>query len=87
MTAVPHNNAVLCKQLNSSSNECIDNNIFFQKEQLPMYVVIAIGQNVKKISLEVGDVIVTDSQPTTINVDGTMLFLIRDDYIAGKVER
>ena len=87
MTAVPHNNAVLCKQLNSSSNESVDNGIVFQKEQLPLYVVTAIGQNVKKINLDVGDVIATDAQPTKINVDGTILFLIRDDYIAGKVER
>ncbi len=87
MTIAPHNNAVLCKQLNSSTDECVDNGIVFQKEQLPLYVVTAVGQNVKKISLEVGDIIATDAQPTKMNVDGTMLFLIRDDYIAGKVER
>lgn len=87
MTVIPHNNTVLCKQLNSTIDECVNNGIVFQKEQFPLYVVTAIGQNVKKISLEVGDVIATNAQPTKMNVDGTMLFLIRDDYIAGKVER
>ncbi len=86
MKVVPHRNAVLCKQLNGTSSSCVDNGIFFQKEQMPLYVVTAVGQNVNKISLAVGDVIVTDAQPTKMNVDGTMLFLIRDEYIAGKVE-
>ena len=86
MKVVPYSNAVLCKQLNSTFSSCVDNGIVFQKEQMPLYVVTAVGQNINKISPEVGDVIVTDAQPTKINVDGTMLFLIRDEYIAGKVE-
>lgn len=87
MIAVPHNNTVLCKQLNSNSIEDNKNGIVFQRENLPLYEVVSIGENVKKIDLEVGDMIVSNSQPTKFNLDGTMFFLIHDDHIAGKVQQ
>lgn len=87
MTVVPHNNAVLCKQLNNSSTEVAKAGIVFQRENLPLYEVVSIGENVKKIDLEVGDVIVTNSQPTKFNLDGIMFSLIHDDHIAGKVQQ
>lgn len=87
MIAIPHNNAVLCKQLNNSTNEDKKDGIVFQRENLPLYEVVAVGENVKKIQLDVGDVIVSNSQPTKFNLDGTMFFLIHDDHIAGKVQQ
>ena len=87
MKAVPHYNAVLCKQLNISSTEDKKDGIVFQREDLPLYEVISIGENVKKIDLEIGDTIIINSQPTKFNLDGTMFFLIHDDHIAGKVQK
>lgn len=87
MIAVPHNDAVLCKRANAPMHEDATSNIVFQQEELPMYEVIAIGDSVKSIVLNVGDVIVTDAQPTKFCLEGTMLFLVRDEHIAGKVKR
>lgn len=87
MKAIPHYNTVLCKQLNSSSTEDKKDGIVFQREDLPLYEVVSIGESVKKIDLEVGDIIVTNSTPTKFNLDGIMFFLIHDDHIAGKVQQ
>lgn len=87
MKVKPHNGKVLCKCLNDTKHEATECNVVFQKEELPLYEIIDVGDVPIEYGFNVGDVIVSNSTPTRLNLEGTILWLIDKDNIAGKVEK
>lgn len=85
MKAIPHNGYLLCKLVSSSQNEVVESGIAYQREELPIYEVISIGDVPDDFRFIAGDKIIVNSIPTKLNLEGTMLFLVNKDNIAGKV--
>jgi hypothetical protein len=52
-----------------------------------LYEIIDVGDVPIEYGFNVGDVIVSNSTPTRLNLEGTILWLIDKDNIAGKVEK
>ena len=85
MKAIPHNGYLLCKSVSSSQHEVVEFGIAYQKEELPVYEVISVGDIPDDFRFTEGDRIIVNSIPTKLNLEGTMLFLVNKDTIAGKV--
>ena len=86
MTLHPHNNTALCKLLNETDYETKANGIYFRQEELPIYEVIESTIDDKELGIVVGTKLITNSQPTKLNVDGTVYYLVKKEYIVGTVE-
>lgn len=86
MTLHPHNDTVICKLLNATEYETKANGIYFRQEELPIYEVIESAIDDKELMIVAGTKLITNSQPTKLNVDGTIYYLIKKEYIAGTVE-
>ena len=85
MKFVPHNGMLLCKKVVSEEADAEVNGLVYKKQQLPLYEVLAVGELSELSGVQVGDTIVTNSIPAEINDNGTKYFLVREEYIAGKV--
>lgn len=85
MKAVPHNGYLLCKLTSSSHQEVVESGIAYQREELPVYEVISVGDVPDDFRFTAGDKIIANSIPTKLNLEGTMLFLVNKDHVAGKV--
>ena len=79
---IPHNDTVICRQLISDKTKVSDS-IVYEKEDLPIYEVISIGELKNISNLNVGDKIITNSVPTKLD-NGN--YLIREEFIAGKIQ-
>ncbi len=86
MTLHPHNDIAICKLLNATEYETKANGIYFRQEELPIYEVIESAIDDKELGIVVGTKLITNSQPTKLNVDGTVYYLVKKEYIAGTVE-
>lgn len=86
MTLHPHNNTAICKLLNETDYETKANGIYFRQEELPIYEVIESAIDDKELGIVAGTKLITNSQPTKLNVDGTVYYLVKKEYIAGTVE-
>lgn len=82
---IPHNDVVLCKMLNSSQQQVQEGSIVYQKEDLPVYEILQLGELKNFSELKAGDKIVSNSIPTKIVDDSGTFYLIREEYIAGKI--
>ena len=85
MTLHPHNNTALCKLLNETDYETKANGIYFRQEELPIYEVIENAIDDKELRIVAGTKLITNSQPTKLNVDGTMYYLVKKEYIVGTI--
>ena len=85
MKAVPHNGYLLCKLSSSSQHEVVESGIAYKREELPIYEVISVRDVPDDFRFIAGDKIIVNSIPTKLNLEGTMLFLVNKDNIAGKV--
>lgn len=85
MKAIPFKNYVLCTMFNEKEHDVVERGIFFKKEELPLYKVVEVGKLDNGLDININDVIVTNSEPTKMKVDGTQYFLINQDYISGIV--
>ena len=85
MKAIPHNGYLLCKLASRSQHEVVESGIAYQREELPVYEVISVGDVPDDFRFTEGDKIIVNSIPTKLNLEGTMLFLVNKDNIAGKV--
>ena len=79
-------NTALCKLFNETDYETKANGIYFRQEELPIYEVIESAIDDKELGIVAGTKLITNSQPTKLNVDGTMYYLVKKEYIAGIVE-
>ena len=85
MKAIPHNGYLLCKPVSNSHHEVVESGIAYQREELPVYEVISVGDASDDFRFTEGDRIIVNSIPTKLNLEGTMLFLVNKDNIVGKV--
>lgn len=85
MKAVPHNGYLLCKLVYGSQHEVVESGIAYQREELSVYEVISVGDVSDDFRFTAGDKIIVNSIPTKLNLEGTMLFLVNKDHVAGKV--
>ena len=81
----PHNDVVFCKMLNKEKQQVAEGSIVYEKEDLPIYEILKLGELKNFKDLVVGDKIVSNSIPTKIVQNDQTYYLIREEYIAGKV--
>lgn len=82
----PHNGTVLCKMTNQKEHLAKEQGIVYNKEELPIYEIVELGELDSKYDFKVGDKIVSNSEPTRLKVSEDETFwLIKQEYIAGKV--
>jgi len=81
----PHNGTVLCKMINKKEHLANESGIVYNKEELPIYEILEIGDLDNKYNFNVGDKIMTNSEPTHLKVDNDVFWLIKQEYIIGKV--
>lgn len=85
MNFCPMNGTVLCKQLNETETTIVSSGILYKKEELPIYEIISVGGILDKYNFKVGDKIISNSIPTKLKTDEGTFYLIKQEYIAGKV--
>lgn len=84
MKLKPQNDSVLCIRLNEPKRDTTEGGIFFKKEELPEYKIVASRLKVDSAFKE-GDVIITNSIPTKLSADGTIYYIVKAEHIAGKI--
>lgn len=84
MLVTPVNGYILCEKVVQEQ----DSEVFiYNKESLPLYKIIQIYKDPICEKFEVGDIIVTNSIPTEINVSDTIkVYLIKEEYISCKIK-
>lgn len=84
MLVTPVNGYILCEKVVQEQ----DSEVFiYNKESLPLYKIIQIYKDHICEKFEVGDIIVTNSIPTEINVSDTIkVYLIKEEYISCKIK-
>lgn len=85
MKAIPLQNVVLCKLLNKQKDNVVENGIAYNKENMLIYQIIDIGVIPDDSRLKVGDKIISNSIPTKIILDDKDYYLVKYEYIAGKI--
>lgn len=85
MEFIPHNNTILCKLVNEQFEQINNDSFIYKKENLPIYEILKIGNLKNFNNLCIGDKIITNSNPTKINEDSNVYYLIREEYIAGRI--
>ena len=83
----PHNGTVLCKMTNQKEHLEANNGIVYNKTELPIYEIVEIGDLTVCNDLKAGDRIISNSEPTRLKVECDVFWLIKQEYIAGKVEQ
>lgn len=81
----PHNGTVLCKMINQKDHLANEKGIVYNKEELPIYEIVELGELSDKYDFKVGDKIASNSIPAKLKTDDDTYYLIRQEYIAGKV--
>lgn len=84
MKAIPQNNYVLCKQINETKHQTIGLFIY-EKEELPIYEIINIGEKINDFSFNVGDNVICCSTGTKIILDSNTYYLFDKNNIVGKI--
>lgn len=83
-TAIPQNDIVLCSLVSKKEKET-STGFIYKSSDILLYRVEGIGPKVK-MALKVGDIVVTSSKGTQVDIDGTECCLFKEDSIVGKVE-
>ena len=60
MKAIPHNGYLLCKPVSNSQHEVVESGIAYQKEELPVYEVISVGDIPDDFRFTAGDKIIVN---------------------------
>ena len=81
----PHNGTVLCKMTNQKEHLESNGGVVYNKTELPIYEIVEVGGLLENYSFEVGDKIISNSEPTRLKVGDETFWLIKQEYIAGKV--
>lgn len=80
----PHNKHVLCV-LTTDNNKQTSTGFIYKSNDLPIYRIVSISKDVSIENLHKGDMVVTNSEGTLIELDGTKYYLIKEDNIAGVI--
>lgn len=83
MKLVAQNDNVVCRQINKT-HETENSLIVYEKENLPIYEIVDVSCKLKD-KYSVGDNIICNSTGTKVDVDNCILFIFKEENIAGKV--
>ena len=86
MKIKPQYGVVLCKQLNKQHEDVVENNFAYSKENLPVYEILETGIMPDNSRFKAGDKIISNSTPTKIILENQDYYLVKYEYIAGKIE-
>ena len=86
MTLHPQKAPGVRKMNNQKEHLANDKGIVYSKTELPIYEIVEIGDLTVCNDLKVGDRIISNSEPTRLKVECDVFWLIKQEYIAGKVE-
>ena len=85
MDVTPLQDTVLCEKVVDSIKKEEKGTIIYEKECVPEYKILKLGDKLKNTSLKVGDVIMTDSIPTKVSDGKTTYYIISEKYICGSI--
>lgn len=81
-----HNGYVLCKKIQNEKVQIDVNGLVLEKEQLPIYQIIDLGDILDDSRVNVGDKIITNSIPAYGVLDGIKYYLINLEHIVGTIK-
>lgn len=85
MNIIPTNEYVLCEQLNKEKYQENLNGFIYEKEDIVLYKILKISQQLQGKDLLEGDIIISNAIPTKIRIDETLYFLLNINNIAAKI--
>ena len=77
---------VLCKKIQNEKVQIDVNGLVLEKEQLPIYQIIDLGDILDDSRVNVGDKIITNSIPAYGVLDGIKYYLINLEHIVGTIK-
>ena len=80
---VPHNNHVVCKCI-TSNEKTTASGFVYKSNDLPLYKIVKMADDIKDSPFNVGDVVVSVSTGTKFEKDGVEYVLFNVDNIAAK---
>lgn len=79
----PLQDTVLCEKIVDNVAKVDTGTFVYEKECVPEYKIIKLGDKLKNKNLKVGDVVTTNSIPTKVSNGEKEYYILSEKYICG----
>lgn len=81
----PLQDTVLCEKIVDNVVKVETKTFVYEKECVPEYKIVKLGNTLKNKNLKIGDIITTDSIPTQVSDGEKTYYIITEKYICGSI--